>query len=248
MKKEEFKELLEKLKNREYEDSKLEIYIDYYHHEAFEDRIGNEGAVLLAEALKKNPHIAEVRLFNQNIKDEGAIALSKVDSLNDLDLGKNSITARGLKALARSNLKALCVSGNGFFLNSKYEEELLPAFEALIKNKTIERLELVEYPYIPDKLAAELIRRNTTVQHLNLTDNNLTDEALKYIENNKTIEYLNVWNNKITDIGAGYIARNNSIKILIINKNWLTEAGAKLLSTHPTLEKLRINDKRYYKL
>ena len=245
MTQEEFKELLERLNNNNFVESSLEIVTEFFDYQTFNERIGDKGTVLLAKALRKNPHITKVTLINQNMADEGAIALSEVDSLEELNLWYNNIHALGLEALARSRLKILSIRENmdifENFIRSGAEEELLGVIEPLIENKTIIELSL-QRTFIPDKLVAELIGRNTTIKILNLSGNYLTDEALKYIENNKTIEYLNLSENHISDIGAGYIAKNTSLKALVINKSNITDAGAKLLSTHPTLQELMMID------
>lgn len=239
MTKEEFKELLARLNNNNFPESSLEIFTDFFDLKAFDERIGDKEAVLLAKALRKNPHITKVSVINQTITDEGVIALSEVDSLEELDLTSNRIGSLGVISLAKTSIKILNLRGN--LGTKKEEEELLPVIEALIENKTIIDLNL-EGTYILENLLAELINGNNTIRILRLSHNYLTDETLKYIENNKTIVSLDISENEITDISAGYIAKNTSLKTLVINKSKITDAGAKLLSTHPTLQELRMID------
>ena len=70
MKKREFKQLLKQIKNNSFTENKLEIISGSYefNEEIHNNRIGDEGAILLSQALVKNSHIKIVKLIFQNIK------------------------------------------------------------------------------------------------------------------------------------------------------------------------------------
>ena len=244
MTKEEFKQLLKKLKNQTYKSSELEIFTDFFEPAEFAERINDNETIALAEALTQNPHITNVCIINQNVGDIGAANLAKVETIEKLNLWCNHIGPSGAIALTQTNIKILEMQGNiGRNANGDlYEkEQVLHVIEALIKNKSIIELNL-QGTYIPDDLLAVLIGKNTTIKTLNLSDNYLTDEALKYIANNKTLEYLNLSKNDISDKGAEYISKNTSLQTLGISKSKITDIGAYFLSKHSNLKKLSMRD------
>ncbi len=246
--KEEFKQLLQQIESNSFTNHKLKIIgdsDDSNEEMGDDDRISDEGAILLSQALAKNSYIKIVKLVFQNIGSKGAIALAKVNSLEELYLGENNIKLEGAKALARTNLKILSLDTNAICINEEHEllpiESIQETIEAFIENKTILELDLSGND-IPDENVAQLINRNTTIKKLLIYSSCLTDKALKYIENNKTIEYLNLSNNNISDKGAEYISKNTNLQTLGISKSKITDKGADFLSNHPHLKALHMMD------
>lgn len=243
--KEEFKRLLKQLKKQTYTSSKLEVITDFFEPAEFVEKISDDETIKLAEALKKNPHITNIHIVNQDVGDIGAAALAKVETITNLDLQCNNIHITGIKALASSKLKLLSLRENmdifGQLINSDMENDFLTIIMLFNKNDTIRELNL-QRTFIPNKFAAELLLSNTAIKTLNLSDNYLTDEALKYIANNKTIEYLDLSENNITDIGAEYISKNTNLQTLVLSKSKITDKGAYFLSKHSALKELYMLD------
>ena len=70
------------------------------------NRIGVDGAKAIAEALKVNPVLTELDLYNNQIRDDGAKAIAEALKVNPvlttLYLGYNSIGDDGAKAIAEA--------------------------------------------------------------------------------------------------------------------------------------------------
>lgn len=237
--KKEFNDLLEQIKSGEFLDNKLTVGGIECGYGDTDQNLHDEQIILLAEALKKSPNITIVNLYGHNIRDEGAIALASVTSIEELDLSANPIGAEGVKALANGNFKKLYLSSNSVNYYEEKHQQFVEMTNALITNKTIIDLNL-ESSYIPSEMIAQLIKNNTTIKTL-ILGIGIIDEAFKFIGENKTLEGLHV-PEEITDIGAEYIASNTSLKEIGIAKSKITDIGAKLLSTHPTLKELYICD------
>ncbi len=245
MKNSKFLNLIQQIENRAFIGDKIVIEGagEWEEQSDYKYRLTDTQIQLLVNALKKNPSITSLNLSGNNIKDEGAIALSTVDSLKELDVSYNRITAVGAEALAKTDLQKLSLEANPVVYfrssNEKYEqfESMINSF---INNKTIMDLNLY-CQYIPDSLIAKLIAENNTIKTLSIS-RDLTDIALDGIKENKTLESLYIPENSITDKGIEYICSNTSLKKLRIDKSEITDIGAKLLSNHQTLDELHIFD------
>lgn len=238
-----FLELIEKIRSNTYVESELNLAISEFDEEHFVDRIDDEQAVMLAEALKQNIHISKVNLHGNDIRDVGAVAMASVLTLEELNLDRNRVEFKGLAALAKSNLKTLVISP------SITEEDLLGGVEminAFATNKTLESLDLVGSCF-PNRFLnhflSELIVRNTAIKTLTLPRyEKIEDADLKFIGDNKTLKDLHIGRSNLTDVGAWYIGGNTGIETLKINQSNITDIGAVFLTLPSTLKKLEICD------
>lgn len=257
MKEKEFNELLQQIEESTFIGNKITISGCGYFEEGTKlpEALTGDHAVALANALKKNPNITIIELPFNNIGDIGAIALSSVNSIEDLELYGNHITVKGATALAKGNLKTLCLADNAIIYNRYYENidyydqpyatllEMQEMIDVFILNKTITYLGFNNCYFSDehDDLIAQLIRNNTIIKRLNLDSNHLTNEALKYIGNNTTLESIYLNSNNITDLGVEYIIQNYSLKeIAFGNNDNITEFGAKSLINYSSLENISI--------
>jgi Leucine-rich repeat (LRR) protein len=241
MKDQKFNELLQQIENKTFPNNKISIS-----GEGQEERVrilyalDDNKVILLVNALKKNPNIKIIDLFCNNIGDTGAVALAEVNTLEEVSLYDNKIEVKGAIALANSNLKKLDLSDN-FIAYKKTSSEITDMTNAFVANKTIAELNLYNC-YVPDEMAAQIIRNNKTIKKLDLSACYLSNESLRYIGDNTTLENLSLYNNNITDLGAKYISQNHSlIDIDFGNNANITEIGAKFLGIHPTLKTIHIN-------
>lgn len=238
----EFNELLQQIGNGTFIGNTLEITTKSFEGcipEGGVD-INDQKTILLANALKKNPNVTSINLCNNNIGDMGAVALAGVNTITELDLYGNNVGVIGVKALTISNLKKLVLADN-FIAYKKTSSEITDMTNAFIANKTITELNLYNC-YIPDEMAAQIIRNNKTIKKLDLSACYLSNEFLRYIGDNTTLGNLSLYNNDITDLGAKYISQNHSlIDIDFGNNANITEIGAKFLGIHPTLKTIHIN-------
>lgn len=120
--------------------------------ELYDLNITNKGAI----AVSKNTTLEQVNLANNHIGDEGAIALARSSSIKKLDLSFNEITDVGGIALANQHsLRTLSLDCNLLTDQSAY------AFA-----------------------------KNTTLSWLSLRGNNFSDAAIQALKNNSSIEHL----------------------------------------------------------
>ena len=127
--------------------------------------------------------------------------------------------------------------------------------KAIGVNKALTELNTIEKV----KKLAEVIQINKTLQELNISKNNITDEGAQRlaeaIQINKTLQELNISKNNITDEGAKRLAEaiqvNTTLQELNISKNWISKEGVmkiveactknrtlhKLVCTHNNLSK-----------
>lgn len=241
MKEKEFKELLEQIENGTFIGDTIKISGAGLEEssrlpEAFRDN----NIIELANTLQKNPNITKLVLPEHYIGDRGAIAISSVTTLEEVDLWGNSIRAKGATALGRSNLKKLNLSDN-FIAYEQTAEDIIAMTEAFASNQTIINLQL-DNCQIPDEMVAVIIKNNKTIIKLDVSSCELSDECLKHIKDNTTLKSLCLYGNEISDEGSCYISQNSSlIEIVFGDKTSLTEIAAKYLSTHLTLKSISLN-------
>lgn len=242
MKEKEFNKLLQKIESNAFIGNNLIIDgEDIYEQQVGLDALDDSKTILLANVLKKNPNITVVELTNNNIGDIGALALAKINTIQELNLFNNNIGIMGAKALAQSNLKKLDLSSN-FFGYNKSQPEIMELINTFNENRSINYLSL-QYCSVPSKAIAQLIKNNKTITILNISSNNLIDKAFKCIKDNITLQQLITFNNEdLTDIAMEYISQNHSLVEIDFGENPnFTLAGAKALSKHSTLKMIRIN-------
>jgi len=240
MKEQEFNDLIQAIENGTFVGDSITISIDPFDEDRNEERLDDAKTIRLANALKKNPSITKLDLSCNNIEDDGAIALSSIPTLEALTLYGNLIGPIGATALANSKCKILSLQGNPINFRETESQQFREMIQAFVRNTTITNLNLNNC-YINDELINILIKQNSTIKTLILSDF-LTDNALINIQNNKKLEYLYLPNSQITDKGAQYLSQNTSLKDLGISDSHITDVGAQILSTHSTLKKLFLND------
>lgn len=191
MSKEQFKNILQKLKSGQYQENEIVIASDET-PESFQRSMEDDDIILLCEALKNNPHIKTLELFLQRIGDEGAKALAQVDTLEDVSICCGILGVPGGVALARSKLKALTIEGSYIFYDqddNKIGAEAIEFIEALIENKSIEELKLSDR-YIDLDLLIKLIERTTSIKKLYLHKSSFNRELFQDLKINQEEMYI----------------------------------------------------------
>ena len=117
--------------------------------------IGDEGAIILAEALKYNTSITSIDLASTRMCDEGLIALSEAlkvnKSIESINLSSNTFCYKGVMALAEalksnSSITSIDLHNNSYISGDPedYRDEgLIALSEALRINKTIQSINLI---------------------------------------------------------------------------------------------------------
>ncbi|XP_068732911.1 protein NLRC3-like [Montipora capricornis] len=154
-----------------------------------EQRIGDGGAAILADAMATNSTVTLLDLSFNEVGDSGAAALAKAievnSTLTELDLSRNRIGISGADALAK----------------------------AMRSNSTLTSLDL-SYNEIGDSGVDELaqaMRSNSTLTYLSLNGNEIGDSGAvalaKAMEINSSLTYLYLSDNEIGDSGAAALAQ-----------------------------------------
>ena len=183
------------------------------------NRLGDEGTVLLIDALTFHPSLHTLDLGFNDIGDMGAEALKQLLlphhpvslSLQTLYLSGNKIGPFGGLALAQgiqynNTLETLHLSGNSI------GEAAVPLGEALITNGGLKTLYLagnkVGSQWGPLFLSS--LSKNQHLECLYLMDNNIKDHGMyalaKAIETKKNFRVLQLSFNQITQVGIGFLA------------------------------------------
>ena len=200
----------------------------------------DEKIIQLAETLANNHYIKKIDLSYNNIGDDGIIALSKINTISELDVHNgldgydeyyNHITSKGALALARSNLKKLNISGNVI------GDE---GVKSLSTNNNIVELD-VEDCGINAEGAAEFFKTNDMVVKLNLQGNNIGDHGLSTLKYNNKLKELNLSSCQITHVGLKFIAENSSLTSLQLNNNKVSN-GVFYLAKHNSLKILNLSE------
>ena len=233
-----FNKLLKQIEEQQYTANELEISTDFLYHLLHEEN--NKYIKKLAEALKNNLHIQKLKLTDQNITDEGAIALSEVDSLTELDLTYNYILTAGVVSLLNANLIRLSLERNNLYgmVNHPHFSTFITAIST---NQTLTEINL-NGTKITNNPVAQILTNNTSIKILNLGRNHPYIEGLRPITDNNTLQYLDLSKCKLRDEAAEIISKNSSLLTLIVNISNITNKGGAFLSMHPTLRTLYIKD------
>lgn len=176
------------------------------------ERIGDEGARMLAEMLRVNTALRTLRLPNDAIGRPGALSIAaavEFSTIAHVDLSRNAIYPEGAAALAR----------------------------ALMTNVTLTGLELTDCE-IGDRgitSICEMLHSNTTLAKLMVGRNRITDDGMHVLADtlvvNERLTYLDVSaNSGLTMDGATEVASamlfNTTLVSLIMNKCAVGNEGA----------------------
>ncbi|KJE93353.1 hypothetical protein CAOG_004154 [Capsaspora owczarzaki ATCC 30864] len=206
-------------------------------------RIGDAGAQVIAEELKRNATLARLGLIESQIGDAGARAIAEALTVNTtlitLSLEKNPIGDAGTKAIAEALKVNLTLATLLLGENQIGDAGVQAIAETLKVSTTLTRLQL-QKNQIGDAGAqaiAAALRVNTSLTELNLGLNQIGDvgaqaiaEALKV---NKTLAWLDLGQNLIGDAGAKAIAEglreNTTVTRLHLDRNRIGYDGAQAI-------------------
>ncbi|KAH3767255.1 Protein NLRC3 [Pelomyxa schiedti] len=206
------------------------------------NQITDEGAKLLADALKTSTVLAHVDLSGNSIRYEGAIALAgslRVNrSLICLRLNDNKIGQYGLESIASSLFENQCLweLALGGLGNTSHAIECM--CEALKKNTGLLHLNLTRNTF--DKTGFDclttMLKNNSTLRCLNLSCTQLTPPTLSSLAeaiNISSVQHLNISdNNEIIDSQCilDLIVHSAKLQFLSIS-NLFTDAQSDSLIT-----------------
>lgn len=177
--------------------------------------------------------ITELDFSDNQIGNDGAKALSRVQTLTSLNLSMNQVRFEGVKALAENtSLLDLNLSDN------QLDDDCAAV---LAENKTLTSLDLSNNNI--GNAGAKSLAKNTKIQTLRLSSNpSLRDEGAVAFKSNQSLTYLDLSRCAVGDATAIALAANNKIKYLDLSINGLIgPEGAKALAPKKELTALAIN-------
>ena len=223
--------------------------------------IGDRGATVLAEMLKKNSTLQQLDVSRNSIHSGGATALAEMlkenRTLQQLDVSGNSIGDEGATTLAimlkkNSTLQQLDVGSNS--IGDRGATELAKMLKV---NRMLQKLD-VSFNSIHDggatALAETLTRGNRMLQQLDICCNCIGERGgmalAEMLKENRTLQQLDVSTNSIGSAGATALAEilkkeNRMLQQLNISFNSIGDGGAtelaKMLKENGTLQKLDVS-------
>jgi signal-transduction protein with cAMP-binding, CBS, and nucleotidyltransferase domain len=218
----EFDKLLKQIADNTYCYSSLELTTDFLYHSLHAD---NDKLIkLLSDALKQNSYIKKLSLVNQNITNDGAIALAEVDTLEEIKLEHNCILFSGFMALVQNDIKVLSLKEDNHVFGYSSSEDLLKMTKILSQNQTLTEL-ILSGTKIANHYLTEIFANNTSIKILDLSYNHPYVEGLRPLEHNKTLQHLDLSRCNLIDEAAEIIAKNSGLHTLIIDESNITDIG-----------------------
>ena len=208
-------------------------------------------AECLANVIKNNLNLRQLGLSDNCLRSSAVVvfqALAEHLQLKVIDLSNNSITGEVAKDLAiiitnNSNLEELCLSDNDL----KSSASII--LQALKNNSQLKKLNLNSNS-MSGKVAEDLanvIRSNSGLEQLYLSDNNLKSSAiviLQALKDNSQLKFLNLNSNnmtgKVAEDLANVIRNNSGLKQLCLSDNNLKSSAIVILQALKDNSQLKI--------
>ncbi|XP_004363847.2 hypothetical protein CAOG_03008 [Capsaspora owczarzaki ATCC 30864] len=214
-------------------------------------QIGNAEAKAIAEAIKVNTTMTELKLGGNLIADVGARAIAEAVrancTLTVVDLAENRIGDAGARAFAETLKVNNTLTKLDLNENQIGDAGAQAIAEALKVNKTLTRLGLWhnQIGAAGAQAIADALKVNTTLTELYLYQNKIGDDGAQAIaealEVNTTLTKLYLWENQITCTGAQALAdalkANTTVTKLDLGENQIGDAGARAIA-----EALKVNE------
>ncbi|KJE92014.1 hypothetical protein CAOG_03051 [Capsaspora owczarzaki ATCC 30864] len=214
-------------------------------------QIGNADAKAVAEAIKVNTTMTELKLGGNLIADVGARAIAEAVrancTLTVVDLAENRIGDAGARAFAETLKVNNTLTKLDLNENQIGDAGAQAIAEALKVNKTLTVLYLWhnQIGAAGAQAIADALKVNTTLTELYLYKNPIGDDGAQAIaealEVNTTLTKLYLWENQITCTGAQALAEalkaNTTLTELTLGENQIGDAGARAIA-----EALKVNE------
>ena len=150
----------------------------------------------------ENNIIRDLNLISLNIEKTGLIIDNIINntSLIEIDIGSNKYNHLISNWVLCCNLKRLCL-----YNNMMGDDHFVRLASSLFNNTTIEELDLESNDLSVKSaiLIGQILNKNKIILEINLMDNRIRNDGLKYITNalyfNNTLEYINLKENGIND-------------------------------------------------
>ena len=208
-------------------------------------------AECLANVIKNNLNLRQLGLSDNCLRSSAVVvfqALAEHLQLKVIDLSNNSITGEVAKDLAiiitnNSNLEELCLSDNDLKSSASV------ILQALKNNSQLKKLNLNSNS-MSGKVAEDLanvIRSNSGLEQLYLSDNNLKSSAiviLQALKDNSQLKFLNLNSNnmtgKVAEDLANVIRNNSGLEQLCLSDNNLKSSAIVILQALKDNSQLKI--------
>lgn len=150
--------------------------------------LGDSGAIIIASALKKTTTLSTLIVQNNQIGDEGAIALGTIKNLRVLNMRSNHVGPKGAAGLAKGAIHTVELS---------YNRLTDQGAERLAKSETICILKVRANNIRVD--GARAFSNMCSLEHLDISDNYIEAIGAKILVNNLNIKTIKLSNTGIEE-------------------------------------------------
>ena len=168
-------------------------------------------------SLEPMTRLSHLTLHLTDVSDDELRHLVKIPSLSRLDLQQTPITDTGLENL-RGHPGLMYVNLSGTDVNGA-------GIPALVAGQLEIDLNLRKTKLIDDFMPGFVALNQIPIVNLDLSDTDITDEALTYLASIKTLADLKIAGTSITDEGLEYLVNLASLKALDVSETKCTEKG-----------------------
>lgn len=184
-----------------------------------EEELDDEDIIVLVQAIQQNPMIKMLNLVGNSITDKGIQALATLN-LYGLTLMDSAVTPIGAGYLAGSSIVKLNLSGNSTIGNA--------GALALAKSSSLRCLNL-NHCEIGNE-GASAILSNPYLEELSLSGNYFDDNAMTGIILGPKLKIIDLSHNRIRSNGVESIALHPGLKKVILEANLIDDIGAIILA------------------
>ena len=207
--------------------------------------ITNKEAKIIATALHGNKSLQKLDISNNNISDDGAIAIGKIlnnykdssvvnedsiqnSTLQKLNMSHNNISSNGIVALCD------CLKSNVTLqeLTISWDDCKTPI--VLDSTSKVCNMSNLYFRDVGATLVSAFLFKKVETRILDISHNTISDDGAvaisEYLNNNNTLQLLNMSHNQVSGIGAINISKalqkNSSLQVLVISHNIISDDGA----------------------
>ena len=211
--------------------------------------INNDAAVLLAFGLHNNTTLYKFNVSNNQISDDGAIAISScLKSLQELNMSNTEISNKGAEKIARA-IKANTALER-LDISHCYIDNGMPIISNCLQSSSLKELNMSHNAMVNNCAIMDVEVDNTTLQKLDISYCDISDDGVVVICNFlKNLQEINMSHNKIAKKGSIKIAEvikfNTQLQLLNISYCGIPDDGAIAISesykSNKTLQELIIS-------
>ncbi len=189
-------------------------------------RINNSGLAKLADLRS----LTELDISSTEASDKGVESIGRLERLQKLNLAYTKVNGKVLPILS-GMMSLIDLDLKGTNLTDKTLSDFNPVCEHLSIASTS----------VGDAVGGRLEKLDKLTD-LNLSQTNVTDRVIAYLKNSTTLNKLELDDDNITDASAKAISEIRSLTELNLRNTKITDEGLLALANSQTLEKIRVHN------